>query len=255
MKRSPIRDTAAATGLAAASSKAARRRARFAAALAGLSTAVAVLAAGGGIDEPAERARIDSERAAANSGFLERERECRKRFVVTSCVNDARRDQRETLARLRSEEAVLDDAQRKQRAAQRMETIREKLDKGDAKDREAGSTEQREAHRQATEPRVKMRSNGREASEPRRAAPSPRSRSGAGTAAVSTSSSGGAASAATPAASAESRRAQEARNRAAFDSRNEAAQAHREMVAKRNAERALKRKPVAPLPTPAASTP
>lgn len=243
MKRSHLTETALATAHvtahATALATAHRLRARIAAALACLCAAVAVHAAGGDIDDRAERARIQSERAAANSGFLERERECRTRFVVTACVNAARRDQRETLARLRSEEAVLDDAQRKQRAAQRMDTIREKLDKGDAKEREAGSVEQREAHRKATEPRVTVRSAGRAASEPRRSAPTPAH----------------AASAAKPAVSAESQRAEEERKRTAFDARNDAAQAHREMVEKRNAERAAKRKPAAPLPTPAASSP
>ncbi|CAN5246077.1 hypothetical protein BH11PSE9_BH11PSE9_34290 [soil metagenome] len=239
MKLSHLSYTAPATSVAAAFATSPRRGVRFIAALAGLCAAVAVQAAGGDIDDHAERTRIRNERAAANSGFLERERECRTRFVVTSCVNAARRDQRETLARLRSEEAVLDDAQRKQRAAQRMDTIREKLDKGDAREREAGSAEQREAHRNATEPRLTVRSPSRAASEPRRTAPSPTR----------------AASAAKPAVSAESRRAEEERNRAAFDARNEAAEEHREMVAKRNAERAAKRKPVAPLPAPAASSP
>ena len=226
MKLSHLIDTALATTT--------RWRTGFSAALACLCAVTAVQAAGGDIDDRVERTRIRNERVAANSGFLERERECRTRFVVTACVNAARRDQRETLARLRSEEAVLDDAQRKQRAAQRMDTIREKLDKGDVKEREAGNVEQREAHRQATEPRVTVRPAGRAASEPRRSVPSP-SR---------------AASAAKPAVSAESRRAEEERSRAAFEARNEAAQEHREMVEKRNAERAAKRKPVAPLPSP-----
>lgn len=216
-----------------------RWRTRLAAAIACLCAVTAVQAADGGIDDRAERERIRNERAAANSNFLERERECRTRFVVTACVNAARHDQRETLARLRSEESVLDDAQRKHRAAQRMDTIREKLDKGDAREREAVGAEQREAHRKATEPRVTVRSPGRAASEPRRSVPSPAR----------------AASAARPAVSAETRRAEEERSRAAFDARNDAAQAHREKVAKRNAERAAKRKPVAPLPTPAASAP
>lgn len=231
MKFSHVIDTAFATTPG--------RRIPFAAAFAGLCAVTVVMAAGGDIDDRVERTRIRNERAAANTQFLDRERECRTRFVVTACVNAARRDQREMLAKLRSEESVLDDAQRKQRAAQRMDTIREKLDKGDAKERDAGSVEQREAHRKATEPRVTVRAAGRAASEPRRTAPSPAR----------------AASAAKPAVSAESRRAEEERSRAAFEARNDAAQEHREMVEKRNAERAVKRKPVAPLPSPAASSP
>ena len=39
-----------------------------------------------------ERERIAAERAAANARFSERERLCEERFVVTSCVDAARRE-------------------------------------------------------------------------------------------------------------------------------------------------------------------
>ena len=60
-----------------------------------------------------------TERAAANAQFAERERACQRRFVVTACVDAARTDQRELLTRLRDAEVKLDEAQRRQRAAER----------------------------------------------------------------------------------------------------------------------------------------
>lgn len=74
--------------------------------------------------EAQERARITAERAAAQSAFESRERDCQNSFVVTPCVETARRDLREVMLRLRRQEAVLDEMQRRERAAQRMETIR-----------------------------------------------------------------------------------------------------------------------------------
>ena len=44
-----------------------------------------------------ERARIASERAEVEQRYAERERACGERFVVTSCVDDAKRERRETV--------------------------------------------------------------------------------------------------------------------------------------------------------------
>ena len=50
-------------------------------------------------------------------------------------------------------------------------------------------------------------------------------------------------------------RADEAKNRASFEERQREAQAHRDEVTRRNEELAARRKPAAPLPLPAASSP
>jgi colicin import membrane protein len=78
------------------------------------------------LDAAAERARIAQERAAAGERLREQEKACATRFVVTSCVEAARREHRETLAPLKQQEFLLDDAQRQQRAAQRRAQLQEK---------------------------------------------------------------------------------------------------------------------------------
>ncbi|HEV8112650.1 MAG TPA: hypothetical protein VGR31_07725, partial [Planctomycetota bacterium] len=83
--------------------------------LAALALSAAVLvpahAADGG-----ERARIASERAEVEKRYAERERECRERFVVTSCIDDAKRERRMSLDALRARELKLDEETRRARA-------------------------------------------------------------------------------------------------------------------------------------------
>src|SRR5947207_14324881 len=106
-------------------------------------------------DDAAERQRIAAEQAEVEKAYAAREAECRRRFIVTSCLDAARRDRREAVERLRQQEVVLDEAQRKQRAAQRIEEIRSKVSADDIKQREAEARVQaREAKRQEQAERV-----------------------------------------------------------------------------------------------------
>lgn len=77
-----------------------------------------------------ERQRIASERAQVQAAFAQRERECHERFMVSDCLEKARRDRREALERLRYQDVILDEAQRRQRAVERMEDIRSKVGSG-----------------------------------------------------------------------------------------------------------------------------
>ncbi len=164
-----------------------------------------------------ERARIAAERQAAESAYAERVRECQGRFAVTPCIEEARAARREKLIALRRQQALLDEAQRKQRAAERMAAIRDKV-----------SAEETRKSQPAAEPRA------REA--PMRIV-APRA--------------GRVASAPVPPASAASaaRSAAEERKRARYEARQREAQAHREDAQRRAAERAASgKKPSAPLP-------
>ncbi len=78
------------------------------------------------LDAATERARIAQERSAADQRLREQEKACAARFVVTSCVEAAQKAHRETVAPLRQQEFLLDDAQRQQRAAQRRAELQEK---------------------------------------------------------------------------------------------------------------------------------
>jgi hypothetical protein len=183
-------------------------------------------------EERAERARIAAERAQAEAAYDERERVCRERFVVSSCLDDARRDRRHALERARQQGAVLDEGQRKKRAAERLEDIGSKVSAQDAQRREALARQQ-------------QREKERGEAVARRAAAS-----GAASASAPEASS----SAASAAADAASARARDARAAAAgrvaeYEKRQAEARAHREAVEQRNAERAAQgKRPARPLP-------
>ena len=86
----------------------------------------------GAADEPSaelvQRERIDKERRQAVFNFEVALRECQSRFAVTACVDAARTVQRDKLDSLRRQEEVLDGNERRRRAAERLEVIREKTE-------------------------------------------------------------------------------------------------------------------------------
>jgi hypothetical protein len=87
----------------------------------------------------AERERIGAARAEAEARFEQRESACRARFAVNACLEEARRERRASLMHLRQLEVVLDEAERRRRAAQRRQDIDAKTaerDRDDAAARE-----------------------------------------------------------------------------------------------------------------------
>ncbi len=186
-------------------------------ALALLLPSVATCALGAGVGtEAEERARIGSERDAAQSAFVSRERDCQNSFVVTPCVETARRDLREVLLRLRRQEAVLDEMQRRERAAQRMETIRNRPVAPEPAARSASASPPRSMKPEA--PRA-------------RAHPAP-----------------------APKVSAAQRQRAEALSEQKFEAASQAASARRAAVEQRNAERAASGKKAVPLPVTAGAS-
>ena len=181
-----------------------------------------------------ERERIARERAAVEARFVERQAACQARFAVTDCVNQARSERREALAPLRRQTIALDDEQRQQRAARRLEEVRKKAGSAQPQAREVRV---RDAPVPAREPDAvpsgePAASAVREARHP----PAPRP-----------------ASVRKPRAapSAADRQAQEAASASRLEARKQAAQAHREAVERRNAQRPVGDKRGAPLPLPA----
>jgi colicin import membrane protein len=166
--------------------------------------------------EAQERARIAAERATAQSAFSSREHHCQNSFVVTPCVESARRDLREVLLRLRRQEAVLDEMQRRERAAQRLETIRNRPAAPEPAASQATAREPRSTQRDA--PRVRVH----EAPASKLSAPE--------------------------------RQRAEALNQQKFEAASQAASARRVAVERRNAERAASGKGAAPLPVPAGAS-
>jgi len=70
--------------------------------------------------EAEERARIAQTRAHHQAQFDAQERACYQHFAVNDCLSDSRRSQREVMADLRRQEVLINDTQRKRRAAWQM---------------------------------------------------------------------------------------------------------------------------------------
>jgi colicin import membrane protein len=183
-----------------------------------------------------ERERIARERAAVEALFTGRQAACQSRFAVTDCVNDAKTERREALAPLRRQAIALDDAERKQRAARRLEDVRNKVGGAQAREPEVVVRKIPAAARKAAAapPDEPAPAAAREANH----APVPRP-----------------VTARTPRKlpSQADRQAQESANRARIEARKQAVQAHREAVERRNAQRALTNKRANPLPVPASA--
>lgn len=204
------------------------------------------VAAADAIDAGAERARIASERAQLHAAFARREHECRTRFAVTDCIDAARREHRDAMSRLRRQESVLDESERRRRAAERMEAIRAKLGAEAARAPAGGASSAATAARES-----KLR------------VVAPREPPAAEAAASSPQTPASGAEATMPAneppraAPIAPRRPDEAARRAAFEQRAKAAATHREAVTQRQAQRAASGKPAASSlpPGPGASAP
>lgn len=184
-------------------------------AAAGLVLAAASPIAQAAVDVPAERSRIRTERAEAQRRYQDRARECRTQFAVNRCLDAARAERSDVLERLRHEELLIDDTERRERAAARLERIRAKQEKAAAEPPAASAP-------------VVVREREAAASRPAAAPRAPKA----------------------PRARPASDAAREAAQRADFEARQRAAAAHRAEVERRNAERAKRGKPAAPLPTP-----
>jgi hypothetical protein len=171
--------------------------------------------------DDAERARLAAERQALIDGLAQEELACQQRFFVNACVEDVSRRRREALAPLRARELELDDAERRQRAAERRAAI------------EAKQREQAARPAPASAPELPPRSP----SEPASAWP-------ASPASASQPSS----------AEAQARAAQAAERARASQRRREEAEAALQRVRRRLADREAAGKSAAPLPVPEAAS-
>jgi len=74
----------------------------------------------------AERARISSERARLEAGFLAEDAECYKKFAVNSCLEKVNERRREVMGDLRRQEILLNDEERRIRGAEQIRKTEEK---------------------------------------------------------------------------------------------------------------------------------
>jgi hypothetical protein len=183
-----------------------------------------LLACGAHATEPpeaqAERQKIKVERAAANAQLKKAEAECRQRFVVSSCINEAQAQHREAMTALRMRELALDEAKRKAEAEENERRL-------EAKRAEVASRPP-PVPRAASAPKISGAAS---------AASSPQ----AGDRGRKRSKTGDDAAEAAARVAAQQRRAAEAA-------------AHRQEVEQRNAERMARNKKSTPLPVPSAAS-
>lgn len=142
------------------------------AALAALALFAACSAHADELDVGKERERIKAERHAAEARFAAEQKACGAKFAVNDCVDAAKRKRREVLADLRRQEISLNDAERKRRAAQRLQEIEESK-KGDSAEAAAKREEAAQRQRQR-DARHAEKAAKQQAREERAAAGSPR---------------------------------------------------------------------------------
>lgn len=159
-----------------------------------------------------ELARIQGERRDVAARFTAASSACQAQFIVTSCLDQARHDRRAALEDLNRQQQVLNDAQRRDRAAQRAQSIAQKAEQADARDQAPAASP----------------------SEPATAAAAASAPSGR----------------AEKAKRKKTRAAPDARKAERAERRRLEAEQHRRDVEKRNAEAQRKRPPAAGLPVP-----
>lgn len=163
-------------------------------------------------DVDAERRRIRDDRAQVDAAFDAAQQACYRRFAVNDCLDAARRQRNAAVADLRRQEVLLNDTERKRRAAQRLREIDERK-----AEQPAGRTDRVAQPRPAPVPVEESAPRGKPRAQAAFEGPKP----DAGEA---------------------------ARNRQAFEARRRQAEAHKAQVLERNAQRG---KPPAPdLPAP-----
>jgi colicin import membrane protein len=123
--------------------------------------------------EITERARIKSEREAAEARFKEQQRACRATFAVTDCIEKAQRERNATIAELRRQERVLSDEDRRRRAAERQKDLDERTSP-EARVRAEEKRKEAVKEQQDREERAAEKARKRQEDEARRAGRGPR---------------------------------------------------------------------------------
>ena len=195
-----------------------------------------------GTADDAERARIAHERAEIEARYAERERACRERFVVTSCVEDAKRDRRRGLDALRARQLELDEARRRARTAARRAELATKAAEDARRDQERAARAASAPPRSPPRPLERRHERATEGG-PHESRDRPRS--AADRLGIRP----------TERASDAERRAREEQSRAAYEARQRQAAEHRQEAMEKLKKRLEKRPAAAPLPVPGASAP
>lgn len=208
----------------------------------------------------ADRARIARERAQADAALAQAEAQCMQRFVVNSCLNEARQTHRAAVEPLRQESMLLDERERKQRAADRLDQVRAKSLAAQARAASSASSAPPIPAAGETDSsgmpgvRPKLRGSSAAPAAPVAADAASATADAAPPPAIDSGAS------AVPSASPPEKRTKSASKRLtpapdpaaqqASEKRIAEARAHREKIERRNAERDAKRPPAKGLPVP-----
>jgi len=196
-----------------------------------------------GVDEPAERERIRQERAAAEKKYHDAQKACRARFAVNDCLDQARREHNVVVHELKRQEHVLNEAERKRKAAAAQKQIDEKTSPEalrQAEERRAkAAAEQQEREAKAAQKAATHASD--QAAKEKRGPQPPKTAKGA------PAPQGGVRNGQSAAPSGPTPQ-EAAKNRAEYDQRQQEAAKHKADVEARNAQR--KKPAPADLPTP-----
>jgi colicin import membrane protein len=98
-----------------------------------------------------ERSRIQAERALAEATYEREEAACYERFAVTDCIRKVRKLRREVLDRLRKQEVVINANERKRKALDQLERIKEKSSEDRLAEEAAKRLEARSAQQEREE--------------------------------------------------------------------------------------------------------
>lgn len=102
-------------------------------------------------DSEAERSRIQAERAREAVRYQAEEAACYARFAVSDCLHQARVQRRGVLDKLRQQELVLNDAERKRKALEQLDLIKEKSSAQRMEEEAVRRREAREAQQEREE--------------------------------------------------------------------------------------------------------
>lgn len=191
----------------------------------------------------AERARIAAERTRIEAAFQAEQKACYARFSVSGCIDDARARRSAQLADLRRQEILLNDAQRKARAADRIKELDQKqADEARKQTENAARGAQQGAARQQRAEDKAAKAQERAAKAQGKAAKADAGPRGSGPGGKPTDR---------PLQRAPLEKAPDTEDsRHRYEQRQLDAQAHRASVEQRAAEQKKKNKPVQPLPVP-----
>jgi hypothetical protein len=193
-------------------------------------------------DAAAERERIKAERGAAEARYKEAQKACRQKFAVTDCLDKARREHNTATDELKRQEHVLNDAERRKRAADAQKQIDEK-NSPEQQQKEAERRARNLAEQQERDAKAAEKASKRAADEAQREKKGPRAKAPHG----ASGPQGGARDPRAPVAHGPTP-TEAAKNRTDYDRRIAEAEQHKAEIAARNAKRT--KPPAADLPPP-----